>query len=257
MSIVTVSTLSHSYGNTRILTDVSFTIPAGTITGILGANGAGKSTLLALLAGILPVQAGSVDLHGKPIASYVPSARAREIAYLPQQPSCEWPLSVERVVMLGRIPYLSPLQNHTEKDAAAVTLALQEVDALHLRKRNIQTLSGGEQARVMLARALAGNPKLMLVDEPVASLDIQHQLTLMQLLKTKVQGGMAVVVVLHDMGLAARFCENLLLLHQGGILAQGKSDEVLTDAHIATALKVTVTRILCGDVSQPVPLLAL
>ena len=159
-----------------------------------------------------------------------PRQRACRLAYLPQGAECHWPLTVERVVELGRLPFDG---GDTEADARHVEQALLAVDALALRDRVITELSGGERARVFLARALAGDPALLLVDEPGAGLDPYHQLQLMELLAARVRTDRAVLVVLHDLGLAARFCHRLLLLKEGRLIASGTPQEVLGEGLLA------------------------
>lgn len=227
--------LGAAYGGRRVLEDVSLTLAEGEVLGIIGANGAGKSTLLRLLAGlVLPMQ-GSVTLNGKPPCG---GDAARQLAYLEQKTQSHWPLAAEELVALGRLPYLGFGQRLGEADRAAVEQAMREADVLHLRARAVTALSTGEQARVFLARALAVQPQVLLADEPVAGLDPAHQLGVMELLRRKAAQGMAVAAVLHDLPYAARFCDRLLLLHEGRILAQGTPQAVLSPANLRLALQV-------------------
>ena len=224
--------LSVSIGKRRILHQVSLTLGKGEIVGLIGANGSGKSTLLRALMGLLPAEEGQITLAGKPLGEYPPREVAHAIAYLPQNPECHWPLTADRVVALGRLPFHGC---STELDAAHIERALAAVDALHLRERPIHELSGGERSRVFLARALAGNPALMLIDEPGAGLDPYHQLQLLELLQKLSKAGNGVLLVLHDLGLAARFCDRLCLLQQGRLIAAGSPENVLTDALLEQA----------------------
>lgn len=236
-----------------ILDRVSASLRAGEVLGILGENGVGKSTLLSVMAGIAFPVSGTVQLMGKPLVSHALRTRAAILSYLPQGMECYWPLPVERVVALGRLPHLAPLQTLSRLDREQVEHTLMLTDTLHLRHRKVTELSGGERARVLLARALASAPKILLADEPVSSLDAHHQLTVMQRLADSAQEGMAVAVVLHDLSLAARFCDRILLLHQGRVLADGAAADVLSDETLEIALKVRVARPLVQDRYVPLP----
>ena len=231
--------LSVSLSGCRIVHPVDLALGRGELAGLIGANGSGKSTLLRALAGLLPAESGSVLLEGKPIHRLPPREVARTMAYLPQSPECHWPLTADRVVALGRLPYQGC---STELDSQHIDRALAAVDALHLRDRAVNELSGGERARIFLARALAGDPALLLVDEPAAGLDPYHQLQLMELLQTLAREGRGILVVLHDLGLAARFCGRLLLLNEGSLIASGPPGAVLTDSLLASAHHVKAYR---------------
>jgi iron complex transport system ATP-binding protein len=238
MSLLCATDLHAAYGRHPVLGGVDVSLAAGEVLGIIGGNGAGKTTLLRLLAGLAVPSAGEVRLHGEPLQGGAQIARM--LAYLEQQTLCHWPVSVQELVALGRLPHLGFGQSMRHDDYAAVEQALAEADVLHLRQRPATEISTGELARVLLARALAVQPQALLVDEPVAGLDPAHQLTVMQLLRRKAAEGMGVVAVLHDLALAARFCDRLLLLHQGVVVAQGAPATVLTPAHLRQALQVEV-----------------
>lgn len=225
-----------AYGTRKILEDVSLSVGSGQIVGLIGANGAGKSTLLRVLGGLLEPEDGQVLLEGKAIPDGNPFAR--QVAYLAQETQCHWPLSVERAVGLGRLPHLGWGQRFGEKDSEAVERAMLDADVDHLRERDVTTLSGGEQARVFLARALAVCSKVLLADEPVAGLDPAHQLGVMELLKRKAGAGMGIICVLHDLTLAARYCDTLVLLHEGRVLAQGRAEDVMTGKNLHLALGI-------------------
>ncbi|MDD5351048.1 MAG: ABC transporter ATP-binding protein [Chthoniobacteraceae bacterium] len=242
--------LSIALGGRRIVEPLDLTLGPGELTGLIGANGSGKSTLLRALAGLLPAEQGGVFLDGKPLGKLAPRALARTLAFLPQAPECHWPLTADRVVALGRLPFRG---GSSELDAEHVTRALEAVDALHLRERAVNELSGGERARIFLARALAGDPKLLLVDEPGAGLDPFHQLQLMETLQAFARRGMGILVVMHDLGLAARFCSGLLALHQGRLVASGEPEAVLSDALLAKAHGITAFRGRCQDAPVLVP----
>ena len=242
--------LSIALGRRRIVEPLDLTLCQGELVGLIGANGSGKSTLLRALAGLLPPEHGEVRLGGKPLRKIPPRTVAQTVAYLPQMAECHWPLTADRVVALGRLPYRG---SSSELNAEHITRALQAVDALHLRDRVIHELSGGERARIFLARALAGNPALLLIDEPGAGLDPFHQLQLMETLQALAGQGRGILVVMHDLGLAARFCHRLLALHQGRLIAAGTPEAVLTDALLAEAHGVTAFRSRCQDAPVLVP----
>lgn len=227
-----------AYGAHTVLSGVDVSLASGEVLGVIGGNGAGKSTLLRLLAGLAQPTQGEVYLQGSPLAQE--PQLAQKLAYLEQRAECHWQVSVAELVALGRLPHLGFGQRMRDEDRTAIEQALEEADVHYLRGRSAMGLSTGELARVLLARALAVQPQVLLVDEPVAGLDPAHQLGVMELLRRKAAQGMGVVAVLHDLSLAARFCDRLLLLHNGGIVAQGKPQEVLTPNHLRQALQVEV-----------------
>ena len=225
-------------GGRAVLRGLDADIGPGALVGLIGANGAGKSTLLRVLAGLLRPQAGTVRLDGEAIQTVKPARLALTRAYLPQSPVVHWSLTAGEVVALGRLPH----RRMPAGDEAAIAGAMTRTGTAAFRDRVIDTLSGGERMRVLLARALAVDAPVLLADEPVAALDPLHQLRIMHLLHGLAQEGATVAVVLHDLTLAARFCSTLLLLHEGRVLAEGPPDAVLTDANLATAYGVAVRR---------------
>lgn len=227
MGTLTARGLTHAYGRRPVLSDVELTLRAGEMVALIGPNGAGKSTLLRCLAGLLRPDGGEVRLDGTPIQDARPRQRARLLSYLPQAGEVHWPLTVDRLVALGRLPHLSPWSAPGPADAAAIGRALDWCDAGGLRGRTVTTLSGGERARVLLARALAVEPSLLLADEPVAGLDPYHQLQVMDVLSARAKAGTGVLMVLHDLTLAARFCTRVALMSGGRIAADGPPAEVL------------------------------
>lgn len=230
--VLTAKNLNIAINGRSILTDVSCEIRAGEVTGLIGANGSGKSTLVRALARLITPQSGTVSLDGKDVKSLPARALAKQIAYLPQERIVHWPLAVHRIAALGRIPHLMPWEEPGPRDQQAVACALEKTDALRFRDRRFSELAGGEKALVLLARALAVEPRLLLADEPVAGLDPHHELQVMQVLHALAREGCAVLVVLHHLTLAARFCDRLLLLNRGKIHAAGKPEEVLTPASL-------------------------
>ncbi len=220
-------------GGRAVLDGVSLVAAPGALVGLIGPNAAGKTSLVRLLAGLAVPDAGRVTLDGRPLSALGPVARARAVAYLEQDAVCHWPLAVRRLVALGRLPWLGPFARPGPADAAAIDRALADAEIAPLADRPVTTLSGGERARVFLARALAGVPRVLLADEPVASLDPYHQMKVMELLRAQAARGGAVVAVLHDLTLAARFCDRLVLLDRGRVVAEGAPPAVLTAETLA------------------------
>ncbi len=223
-------------GGRTILDRVDITAEPGRVLGLLGPNGAGKTTLLRVMAGLEPPQGGQLTYDGTPAAEMDRRAMGRRLAYLAQDGRIHWPMTVAHVVGLGRLPHgTSPAEN-----AAAVTRAMAACDVTALAARTTGSLSGGERVRVLLARALAVEGEAVLADEPVAALDPYHQLHVMELLRQQARLGRTVVVVLHDLTLAARFCDTLALLREGRMLTRGTPEEVLTPVALEAAYGVHV-----------------
>jgi len=216
MTLLNLEGLTVTRGAGRVLDGLSLTVGEGEFIGLLGPNGAGKTTLLRAALGLLP-HGGRSSLSALPLAE-----RARAAAFLPQSREIAWPVSVEAVVALGRAP-------HGGGSGAAVERALERMDLTPFRNRPATELSGGEQARVLIARALAQDTPLLLADEPVAGLDPAAQLRTMQVFAALAEEGRAVIASIHDLGLAALHCTRLVLLHEGRIAADGPAREVLTD----------------------------
>lgn len=222
-----------------VLRSVTGALPVGAVTVILGANGAGKSTLLSCLAGLREPGAGQVLLDGTPLAAMPAQHRARLIGLLPQQADIHWNVNVRALVALGRLPHRGRwgLQ---EDDERAIDTALAAADCVHLASRKAQRLSGGEQARVLLARVLAGEPRWILADEPFASLDPAHQLDAAACLRRAADQGAGVAVVLHDLTQAARLADRVILMKEGEVLAAGTVPDVMTPAVLGAAYGVRV-----------------
>lgn len=242
MMLLAADNIRAGYGARDTLHGVSLHARAGEVVGLIGPNGAGKSTLLSALAGLRPVRDGLLSLGGRPLATLAPRERARELAYLPQAPNCHWPLAVEQVVALGRLPLRSPWSATGAADRAAIAAAMRRMEIETFATRLFTELSGGEKMRVLLARAICGAPRVLLADEPVDGLDPAHQLEVMSVLRELAADGRAVVVVLHDLVLAGRFCDRLVLLREGRVLAAGASEEVLTDENCARGYGIETLR---------------
>jgi len=230
--------LTVSLGRRAILKNTSFQLEVGEMLGLIGPNGAGKTTLLRLLAGLLDQPQDDLSLNGIRLQQVPLAQRAKQIAYLAQDGDAHWPMSAERIIALGRLPHLSDWQNPTADDEALIETVMRQTDVLPFRGQSVNTLSGGERARVLLARALVAEPQVLLADEPVAALDLAHQLEVMSLLRRYCDQGGSVVVVLHDLRLAAHYCHRLQLLYQGETLADGGPSEVLTEANMQQAFGI-------------------
>lgn len=220
-------------GQRVVVAGLSAQLAAGSLIGVIGPNGAGKSTLVRAAMGLVPLASGAIHIDGTPVNAIAREDLARRIAYLPQGQELHWPLSVERLVALGRLPHLAPFSRMTAADEAAVESAMRRADVLHLRRRNARELSGGERARALLARALAVEATGLVADEPLASLDPGHQIDVMELLAEEARGGALVVAVLHDLTMAARYCDRLLLIDEGRLIADGPPADVLTPPRLA------------------------
>lgn len=240
MTMLDVRDCSIRLGARVVAANVSCAIGGGELVGLLGPNGVGKTTLLRAMAGLLAPQSGDILLDGRAIGGWSAPERAKTVSYLPQGAECHWPLTVENVVALGRLPHRAPWAGMSEADASRILDCMSFVDVLHLAGRPVNELSGGERARVMLARAIAGDPKILLADEPVAGLDPAHQMDVMALLKGLALQGAGVVAVLHDLTLAARYCDRILLMSEGRILADGPPDEALSAANLAACYGIKV-----------------
>ena len=234
-------------GGRDVLKSVSAAFRPGTITGVIGPNGVGKTTLLRALAGLLPIKAGCISLDGEPIDSLDRRETVRRVGYLAQKQEIAFPFRVDEMVMMGRYPHQGRLAPETEVDRAAVDAALRDVDAEDLAGRAINELSGGELQRVLLARTLAAQTPVLLLDEPFANLDVKHCLEILGILRAQAAEGRTAVVSVHDLNLAHRFCDRLLLLHEGEILAEGDASDVLTPSLIEEAFLVHVEILTTSD----------
>ncbi|MFT4096088.1 MAG: ABC transporter ATP-binding protein [Rhodoblastus sp.] len=223
-----------------ILDSVDLALAPGEIVGLIGPNGAGKSTLLKAIAGLLQLSGGAIRYDGMNAQALGPHL-ARRLAYLAQDGEIHWPLRVDEVVRLGRLPHRTPFAGESAEDRAAIERAMALAEVAQFRARTVQTLSGGERMRVLLARALAVEADVLLADEPVAAVDPLHQLRIMTLLRQVADAGKCVVVVLHDLALATRFCGRLIVLADGRKLLDGAPSD-LTDDIIRRAYGVSTLR---------------
>jgi iron complex transport system ATP-binding protein len=232
--------ISVSIQHTQLVQPLDLELNAGEILGLIGPNGAGKSSLLRSLGQLSPYR-GEVTLDGANIRRFSKPAQARRIAYLAQGEEVNWPLTVRDFVALGRLPHQKSwcfFRRRARADEAAIDQSLKQTDLCSLQQRPMSELSGGERTRARLARVLAVGAKILLADEPVATLDPFHQLSVMNLLDQQREQGHSVVVVLHDLTLASRFCDQLILMHQGVVVARGEPRRVLTAKNLQQVYKV-------------------
>lgn len=228
MVSITAQCIDVALGGRTVVTSLEADVTSGGLVGIIGPNGAGKSTLIRAMLGLIPVAQGRVLVDGEDIATLARRTMARKLAYLPQGQTLHWPLTVERLVALGRMPHLAPLSRIGSADQGAIEEALGKTDTLHLRDRCATSLSGGERARILLARALAVQAEGLIADEPLASLDPGHQIDIMEMLQREARSGTLVIAVLHDLTMAARYCDRLLVLQAGRLVADGRPEAILT-----------------------------
>jgi iron complex transport system ATP-binding protein len=250
MTLLRANKISVRLGQVEIVKEASFLLARGELTALVGPNGAGKTTLMRALDGLIPSH-GTIEIEGRPLAQIPPRERARLMGYLPQGNVFYWPMPVEAIVGLGRYPHGDPFAAPTPADTAAVNEALAATATQAFAHRAVTTLSGGERARVALARALATQAPILLVDEPTVSLDVRHQLVVMELLRKAARNGGAVLAVVHDLSLAARFADRVLVMEKGRIIAQGKPAETLDPARIAEVFGVDAQMLPFDGASIP------
>jgi iron complex transport system ATP-binding protein len=230
--------LYFSYEDEPVLTNVSFSIGAGELAAMIGPNGSGKTTLLRILLGLLRPSAGQVVVEDRRLQAYAPKRLAKTIAYVSQQTGLTFPLSALELVSLGRFPHGSRFILSKE-DTSAVARALDATHSVHLSERNFMTLSGGEQQKILIARALAQSASILLLDEPTVHLDLFHQLQILSALKRQcVEQQTTVLTVLHDVNLISLFADKALLLGSGQLRACGPVAEVINETNIKELLGV-------------------
>lgn len=226
---IDVQNLSHAYGDLPVLNNITFSVSKGDFFIIIGPNGSGKTTLMKVLSGILKPQNGQLEIMGRSIDNYTRKNLAQTIAFVPQTIPVDFPFTVTEIVLMGRSPYLGMLGLEQEIDLEIARQAISFTGIEHLAHRKLDQLSGGEQQRVFVARAICQQPQVILLDEPTSSLDLAHQVRLMDLMeRLKTDKGVTVVMVSHDVNLAAMYGNRLLLLNQGQIMRLGTPEEVLT-----------------------------
>lgn len=249
--ILRADDISVSLGGREIVQRARVKLRRGELAVLVGPNGAGKTTLVRALAGLLPSD-GKISLDDKPLPSFSAQQRARRISYLPQGNIFHWPMPVETVVALGRYPHGDPFGTPTDDDRKAVRAALTATATQTFAARSVTTLSGGERARVALARALATQAPVLLADEPTVSLDPRHQLVVMEILRDAARSGCAVLAVLQDLSLAARFANHVLLMQDGRIVMQGEVKDVLTEQRIADVFGISAQMLDIDGTKVPI-----
>lgn len=234
--------VSFAYNGHPVLRDVDLRVCPSQMVGVIGPNGAGKSTLIKILSRLLSPDEGRVSLGGLDLTRWGHTQLARHLAVVPQAAKLPETFTAWEVVLMGRTPYLGLLGNETATDMAIAQRAMEETSTWHLAPRFIGQLSGGERQRVVMARALAQEPKVLLLDEPTLHLDINHQLEILSLVRHLVDNqGLAVLAIFHDLNLAAQFCHELVLLCQGRVFARGHPEKVITATNIAAVYGAQVT----------------
>ena len=225
-----------------VLDDLSLVLPSGYLVALVGPNGAGKTTLLRALAGLLP-STGAIDVGGDALSSLSLRERARRFGYLPQGHIMHWPLPARDIVALGRYPHgATDPARLTPKDAEAVSRAMRATDVLEFSERRVTELSGGERSRVALARGFAVEAPVILADEPTSSLDPRHQVDVMKSLRMAADKGTLVIVVTHDLGLAARFADQVLVLSDGRLVSHGPPVDALSEQVMADVFRISAYR---------------
>lgn len=236
-----IENLTVSYGSRHVLHNVSLEVNSGEVLALIGPNGAGKSTLIRAVSGVVSAQSGNVRTNGDDLLSMPPMQRARFLSVVPQVVNMPPAFTVWETVLLGRTPYLNFLGQVSANDEEIVRTALQKVDALELAERRVGELSGGEQQRVLLARALAQSTPILLLDEPTTNLDLHYQISFMETVRKLAHvEGLAILIALHDLNLAARYADRVALLVSGEIKAAGTPRQVLTPELISEAYHLPV-----------------
>jgi iron complex transport system ATP-binding protein len=251
VTALAASNVTVRIGGKVIVRDASLTLKAGELVALVGPNGAGKTTLMRALVGLISAS-GTITLEGKPLDALSPRDRARSIAYLPQGHVFHWPMSVESIVVLGRAPHGDTFSSVSPDDRAAVAKAIATTETQMFAERAVTTLSGGEKARVALARALATQAPVLLADEPTAALDPRHQLVVMELLRAAAREGNAILAIMHDLTLAARFADRVLMMHEGRIVADGPPGQALSPERLASVFGIEAMTVEIGDKHVPI-----
>jgi len=241
MNHLEVKDLQFNYGNNLVLKDVSFEIKKGSFTSIIGPNGSGKSTLLKNLINLYDFQFGNILIEGKDIKQIKKKDLAKKISLVPQDTSINYDFTVEDIVMMGRYPYKRRFEGENDYDYKIVKQSLLMTNTLDLKDRPITQISSGERQRVVIAKALAQQSSIIILDEPTSNLDINHQIEILHLLKSLNQNqGTTVILVIHDINLAGRYSDEIILLHNGQILDMGKPEKVITKTNIKKTYNIDV-----------------
>ncbi len=248
---IDVCELDFYFGEDKILHGLDFDIPEGSLVSILGPNGSGKTTLLKNICRILRPKAGTILLDGRDIETLTQKHLAKKMAVVPQGHEISFDFNVHDVVLMGRYPYQRPFRSESGLDFEIVEWAMNETETWHLRDRSINQISGGERQRVIIARALAQGPQVLLLDEPISQLDIKHQMNILELCKRlNASQGITIVMTLHDINLAGRYSDTIILMNKGVIEAIDVPEQVLTRENIKKVYGIDV-KLLYGD--GPIP----
>ncbi len=245
--LIETNNITLEINNNSILKDISLSFDKGEIVGLIGPNGAGKTSLLKILANIQPEYHGSYLYEGNAINSYSAKELAKSFGYLAQDATAHWPLKVQKLIELGRLPFQGMVSNLNQEDIQAVEFAAKQTEVEHLLDRVVTSLSGGERTRVFLARLFAAKPQVIFVDEPIAALDPYHQLQIMEILQNHARNGGTVIIVLHDLNLATRFCDRLVLLDKGQVAGAGSINELLKDNLLEDIYNINLKMFCDGD----------
>lgn len=244
-----------NYADHPVLKGLDFEIANGEVVAVIGPNGAGKTTLVRVISGVIPLQAGKILVNGKDLNGMAPEERAKLMAVVPQARQLPLDFSVHQTVMIGRTPYIGWFGLTSLRDEQTVLQAMNQTQISHLNKRRIGELSGGEQQRVLLARALAQDTPLLLMDEPTTHLDLQHQFALLNLIrKLAKEQKFAILLILHDLNLASIYADRVLLMVDGKILREGTPNMVITAKNLAEAYHINVQVIEHPEYGTPLVL---
>ncbi len=247
-----IQNLSVYYGKRQVLHDVQLEVRSGEVVALIGPNGAGKSTLIRSISGVIPIHGGNIKVNDTNVTSLSPIQRARQIAVVPQAVSMPPAFTVWETVLLGRTPYLNFLGQTSSRDEALARLALEQVDVLHLIESRMDEISGGEQQRVLLARALAQDTPILLMDEPTAHLDLPHQIDLLKLIKKQArEKNLTVLVALHDLNLASLFADRIAVVENGLLCVAGSPKETLTPEILRSVYHMQVHVIAHPETGAP------
>lgn len=240
MSMIDVQNLNTGYAEHKVLHDVCFRIDKYQFMGIIGANGSGKTTLLKSISGYLRPSSGSIRLFGKDIQKYTIKERAKLIGYVPQDIPIDFQFRCYDIVMMGRFPYLRRFHSKSNTDRDIVEDCMKLTDTWNFKDKMISQLSGGERQRVFIARALAQNPRILLLDEPISHLDIKYQVEILSLLRMLAAKGILIIAILHDINQTSQFCDEIMILKAGRILAKGTPQKVITTQNIHSAFSIDI-----------------
>jgi ABC-type cobalamin/Fe3+-siderophores transport system ATPase subunit len=251
--LIAIQHLVVMYREWTAVEDVSLAVPAGSITAVIGPNGAGKTSLIRAASGVLPIQAGAIRLSGRALSDLKPPERARLVAVVPQARALPEAFTARELVSAGRTPWMNWLGQASPRDELAIQTAMQRTETVELGERRVGELSGGEQQRLLLARALAQNAPLLMLDEPSAHLDLRYQIELLDLIRGLVDElNLGVLVALHDLNLVARIADQVVLLVDGKLKATGSVEAVLQPDLLSEAYGIPLTVLKAGRSRQPI-----